>query len=204
MNSLRILSTLDPKNELCYLPSRYYLYGVYAAVFLHKANSADAIQPESQREEARRLAISFADAMEEAASTESHIGSRCSRMLKALWCPRDRGVSGDIHVCLSSSNTKRPPTREPSRNANDSVQISQSFEESNIIDLGSLRDTNSNVFNTPGLGQGLSTMDEYMFAPFMPDFNDLELGNIDDILGEHFSEKRWEMGQDEAGTGECL
>ncbi|KAK1621834.1 hypothetical protein BDP81DRAFT_171287 [Colletotrichum phormii] len=36
-NLLSLTTELDPRMIMCYLPSRYHLYGLYAAVFLYKA-----------------------------------------------------------------------------------------------------------------------------------------------------------------------
>ncbi|KAM5362285.1 hypothetical protein ACJZ2D_012640 [Fusarium nematophilum] len=61
------------------------IYGVYAAVFLHKAQSAGAFQSSTQREEVASLALRFVAAMKEAASPERHICHGYSRMLGNLW-----------------------------------------------------------------------------------------------------------------------
>ncbi|KAJ0414068.1 hypothetical protein BJY00DRAFT_321364 [Aspergillus carlsbadensis] len=85
MNLLKLLNELDPREVLCYLPTRYYLYGVYAAVLLHKADSAGAFSSRDQRREVTTIARQFASCLGKAASTEPHICQRYSRMLKQLW-----------------------------------------------------------------------------------------------------------------------
>ncbi|KAF4467423.1 C6 transcription factor [Fusarium albosuccineum] len=85
MNLLKLMNNLDPRHVLCYLPSRYYLYGVYAAVFLHKAHSAGAFQSLPQRREVTSLALRFVTVMADTPLTESHICHRYSRMLRNLW-----------------------------------------------------------------------------------------------------------------------
>ncbi|KAL4924175.1 uncharacterized protein BDV17DRAFT_284902 [Aspergillus undulatus] len=89
-NLLSLINGLDPKSVLCFLPSRYYLYGVYAAVLLHKADCAGAFRPRNQRAEITALAREFISVLEKAPATVSHICHSYSRMLRQLWNRRER------------------------------------------------------------------------------------------------------------------
>ncbi|OKO92612.1 hypothetical protein PENSUB_12597 [Penicillium subrubescens] len=90
MNLLALINGLDPSRVVRYLPSRYYLYGVYAAVLLHKADCAGAFQSPDQRQEISSLAREFVSCLEKTPSTEVHICRSYSRMLKQLWTTRER------------------------------------------------------------------------------------------------------------------
>ncbi|OJD32323.1 alpha-ketoglutarate-dependent-dichlorophenoxyacetate dioxygenase [Diplodia corticola] len=86
---LRLFTGLDPHAIIRFLPSRYYLYGVYAAVILHKAHCLGAFQHASLRDEVADLATRFVSVMQHAAAgIDAHIARGYSRVLGKLWCER--------------------------------------------------------------------------------------------------------------------
>ncbi|ETS03605.1 hypothetical protein M419DRAFT_42274, partial [Trichoderma reesei RUT C-30] len=84
-NTLKLMNEFEPEQELCYLPYRYYLYGVYAAVFLHRADCAGAFQPVNRRQETATLVHKFISALDKTTPNRSHIGHRYSQLLRNLW-----------------------------------------------------------------------------------------------------------------------
>lgn len=60
-------------------------YGVYATVFLYKAECVGAFQNEVQCQEVADLVLRFITVMKEASSMETHICHGYSRMLRQLW-----------------------------------------------------------------------------------------------------------------------
>lgn len=65
-------------------------YGVYAAVFLHKAICADVVQSSNERRSLTALALEFTSTLEQAPTVEPHVCHEYGRMLRNLW--RRNGV----------------------------------------------------------------------------------------------------------------
>lgn len=81
----------------------WHSYTVYSAVFLHKAVVFGAISYDEEKDEVRNLVLAYILILEKAATNESHIGYRYSKLLKTLWFPDKtdlfreyRGKSGAI------------------------------------------------------------------------------------------------------------
>lgn len=66
-----------------------YSYTVYSAVFLHKADVFGAFSTKEEKDEIRNLVYKYILNLEDAATNNSHIGSRYSKLLKALWFPSE-------------------------------------------------------------------------------------------------------------------
>uniref|UniRef100_A0A0B7KLK5 Transcription factor domain-containing protein n=1 Tax=Bionectria ochroleuca TaxID=29856 RepID=A0A0B7KLK5_BIOOC len=86
---LGLMNQLHPRNTLRFLPTRFYLYGVYAAVFLYKAQCAGAFQSVAQRQENSALAGRFISKLEQISQDELHLCRRYSVMLGRIWRSRD-------------------------------------------------------------------------------------------------------------------
>lgn len=81
---LQTFNAIDPDLHLRYMPCRYYLYGIYAAVFLFKAEAFGALSSEKESHEVFRLIKDCVTAMSKAAAGEHHVGWRYSKLLMAL------------------------------------------------------------------------------------------------------------------------
>ncbi|KAK7460291.1 hypothetical protein Landi51_00539 [Colletotrichum acutatum] len=82
---LGLITKLDFRRILYYLPSRYHLYGLYAAVFLYKTLNAGAVRGHSQQNQVEGLSQAFILTLDEVASTEPHICLGYSVLLRELW-----------------------------------------------------------------------------------------------------------------------
>ncbi|VUC30201.1 unnamed protein product [Clonostachys rosea] len=100
---LSLINQLHPGNTLRFLPTRFYLYGVYAAVFLYKAQCAGAFQSLAQRQENSELARRFISKLEQISQDELHLCRRYSVMLGRIW--RSRGPQRPVRDGIAS----RPP-----------------------------------------------------------------------------------------------
>ncbi|KAH7024690.1 uncharacterized protein B0I36DRAFT_416203 [Microdochium trichocladiopsis] len=87
---LKIMTELDPSSQLRFLPSRFYLYGVHAAVFLYQALSLGAILAADQKQEVSDLFQNFAALLNATGSATSDSGPKYSEMLHELWERRAR------------------------------------------------------------------------------------------------------------------
>ena len=173
-------------------------YGVYAAVFLRKAATTGALHSDEQIQKATDLAISFANAMEQAASHKSQIGSKCSRMLKRLWQrPRQQQDEADASASAQSMpRSERQGTSGESDTApagHQGAVESVRSEHERISGEGCLLN-----FNQVDLSQPTSadiTLDESLFDSFMLDFDFLGSGNFQEPACAQFTSFELGLGQ---------
>jgi Fungal specific transcription factor domain len=82
---LTLLSTqVDPVRHLRYMPLRYYLYGIYSAVFLYKARSFGVMDDQEERQ-VRHLIHQTTEILKIASVSSEDPGSRYARLLELLW-----------------------------------------------------------------------------------------------------------------------
>ncbi|KAF4487270.1 hypothetical protein CGGC5_v005026 [Colletotrichum fructicola Nara gc5] len=109
--------------------SLLYEYGLYAAVFLHKALDADAIQGTTQKEEVASLAQRFIAALKEVSSAESHICHGYSDLLEKLWSSSGskKAAAAQHHTAslatLVADTTPKAALQEPPHSGADSVGV---------------------------------------------------------------------------------
>ncbi|CAN9171019.1 unnamed protein product [Alternaria alternata] len=82
---LERLTSLDPHSEVQYLPSRFFLYAVYAAVFLHKVVNLNVSNVKTQLNAINGLVSRLISTMKEASTTGTHVCHIYSEMLERLW-----------------------------------------------------------------------------------------------------------------------
>ncbi|KIX99568.1 uncharacterized protein Z520_05144 [Fonsecaea multimorphosa CBS 102226] len=84
---LKIVGECEPASCLRYLPTRYYLYGIYSGVFLYKAEIFGALTSSNEQLEVKALVRRFILALRTAALSERHIAWRYSESIRGLWFP---------------------------------------------------------------------------------------------------------------------
>ncbi|KAL4994292.1 hypothetical protein BDV10DRAFT_153226 [Aspergillus recurvatus] len=82
-----LVETTDPEKHLRFMPLRFYLYGIYAAVFLYKARSFGVMLP-AEEMNVRNLVNRTTDVLKRASAGPDDIGARYSRLLELLWRPK--------------------------------------------------------------------------------------------------------------------
>lgn len=96
-----ITEDLDPEHQLRFLPVRFYLYEIHAAVFLAKVYSYGAVSL-TEHQTNMLLIRGFVEQLNRAASSASHIASRYSSLLSALTtgmiAPSDGTIPGDLNL----------------------------------------------------------------------------------------------------------
>ncbi|KAJ3531909.1 hypothetical protein NM208_g8671 [Fusarium decemcellulare] len=205
MNLLELMNNLDPRHVLCYLPSRYYLlvcsfaaqissvtntgrrYGVYAAVFLHKAHGAGAFQSLTQRREVTSLALRFVAVMADTPCTESHICHRYSRMLRNLWQRRDthsdtlRKGPCEAELCRASrtreSSLPQPSSSRQTDGRNSTVENLCRLENMDPVISG-----NEQLLENEATD--FSSLEGYLFGSFLPGITDFGQGQVEGDLSE--------------------
>jgi hypothetical protein len=152
-------------------------YGIYAAVLLNKADSAGAFKSPDQRRGVTTAAQDFASSLGKAASTESHICHRYSRMLKQLWSGR---TSKGSRPNENSGNTTGRPrdhlhedinqTQAPAPLATDPTIPSDEFVASDFFNTSPLEDGSAMFPSIEG----------YLLGSFMPGVADFTPLAFDD------------------------
>ncbi|KAE8149875.1 hypothetical protein BDV25DRAFT_140393 [Aspergillus avenaceus] len=79
-----LIERLNPTKHFRFLPMRFYLYEIHAAVFLFKAFTVGALNSEEQQN-CFSLVRQFISMLKVAATDPSHIASRYGKLLAGLW-----------------------------------------------------------------------------------------------------------------------
>ncbi|RDL37968.1 uncharacterized protein BP5553_05401 [Venustampulla echinocandica] len=113
---------VDPET-LRYMPSSYYLFIIYSAVFLYKARSTTTMT-EEERTGVRHMINQTIERLQKASVGANHMGSRYARLLQLLWrkAPKrntDRngqhpyGMDGRLNLGQNSSNNPQHSGFDP-------------------------------------------------------------------------------------------
>jgi hypothetical protein len=146
---------VDPET-LRYMPSSYYLFIIYSAVFLYKARSTTTMTDE-ERVGVKRMIHQTIERLQKASMGNNHMGSRYARLLQLLW----------------RKAPKRIDPREAHRQSIDTRMLPPHQNQGDPNNLPANFDPNQNQ-QFMGMGQG--QMGE-MPAPAVPGtFSWLDLG----------------------------
>ncbi|RJE21090.1 hypothetical protein PHISCL_06577 [Aspergillus sclerotialis] len=188
MRLLALMNGLDPPQVVCYLPSRYYLYGVYAAVLLHKADCAGAFQSANQRQEVTSLAREFVSCLEKAPSTEVHVCHSYSRMLKQLWSTQERKSNHARQHTPTSAGVDLDPPQSITENlqqstslTNDEITPSDSFTPSRFFDS----------FPSEDATGAFPSIEGYLLGSFMPGVADFSTPGFDGAFAQQYPSSGW-------------
>jgi hypothetical protein len=164
---LTLLTTqVDPVRYLRYMPLRYYLYGVYSAVFLYKARSFGVMDDIEERQ-VRQTIYQTAEILKRASVSSQDPGSRYARLLELLWLKPSRYPARPQHTDIQSptaaSDTQLSSTGSLKVDAHGNMQFSPANGFS-WLDLEAVGDFVSGDMNhiDPQLHQG---MDVNMLPP---------------------------------------
>lgn len=97
-----LVGSVDPEKHLRFMPLRFYLYGIYAAVFLYKARSF-GVMLHSEEMQVQDLITRTTQVLRHASAGPDDIGSRYSRLLELLWKPKSLPATSSY-----PSSTLRP------------------------------------------------------------------------------------------------
>ncbi|KAJ6035534.1 hypothetical protein N7499_002685 [Penicillium canescens] len=82
-----LVDSVDPEKHLHFMPLRFYLYGIYSAVFLYKARSFGMMVP-SEEAKVQGLVARTTEVLKQASAGTDDVGSRYARLLELLWKPK--------------------------------------------------------------------------------------------------------------------
>ncbi|RMY87311.1 hypothetical protein D0861_05441 [Hortaea werneckii] len=141
---LKILTeNMDPVNHIRYLPVRFLLYGIYAAVFLFKARSLGAVT-KPRHQQSVCLVQTFISRLDAAASSETHTAARYSKLLSALYFPDALRTEE-----APSSNAHLPERQDSQETGANNAQYPGAIDESNTPAY-------DEVFNSVMINSGLA------------------------------------------------
>ncbi|PYH72059.1 fungal specific transcription factor domain-containing protein [Aspergillus vadensis CBS 113365] len=161
---------MTPSAIVKFLPVRYYLYEIYASVFLFKAYSVGAIPPD-ESQTYFNLTRQFISMLKAAATSQTHIAHRYAKLLGHLWCHgkvtpelhQGRDIQEDEYTTLQQYAAGAPADSDDSlQPVNVDTDLMDVFSGSLPLDLG--RSWDSDFY------------DETLFSslPFFRGFRDLE------------------------------
>ena len=150
---LTLLSTqVDPVKHLRFMPLRYYLYGIYSAVFLYKARSFGVMDQMEERS-VRQTIHQATEIMNRASVSSQDPGSRYARLLELLWLkPAKYPVQShqqQIHSPTAVSDTQQSSSGSLMMDAQGNMQFSPANDFS-WLDLEAVGDFVSNDTNQLG------------------------------------------------------
>ncbi|PMD30115.1 hypothetical protein L207DRAFT_520500 [Hyaloscypha variabilis F] len=154
---------VDPQT-LRYMPSSYYLFIIYSAVFLYKARSTTTMT-EEERTFVRHMINQTIERLQKASMGVNHMGSRYARLLQLLWRKPPKHPSKQSQAqSLRSSNTSgidprlQPNPSDPS--SSHSQPHSQNQPQNQQFDPTSSFQQNINQLPQGQMGgQGFSWLD---------------------------------------------
>jgi hypothetical protein len=97
---LTTFNTLVDPETLRYMPSSYYLYIIYSAVFLYKARSTTTMS-EEERSNVRHMISQTIERLQNASMGSNHMGTRYARLLQVRF-PRALIAEGDEFRALET------------------------------------------------------------------------------------------------------
>ncbi|KIM94301.1 hypothetical protein OIDMADRAFT_106749 [Oidiodendron maius Zn] len=139
---------VDPET-LRYMPSSYYLYIIYSAVFLYKAISTTTMTDE-ERIGTRRMIDKTIILLQKASFSANHMGSRYARLLQLLWrrAPKRSDLRETQHQQSIVSRVSTPQDHSQSG-------PQSNFDTTNFSGMGDMNNvgfTSSGTFSWLDLG----------------------------------------------------
>ncbi|KAH8821271.1 hypothetical protein F5884DRAFT_82009 [Xylogone sp. PMI_703] len=128
-----LLSTFNnfvEPSTLRYMPSSYYLYIIYSAVFLYKARSTTTMT-DDERTGVQRMIHLTIERLQKASAGMNHMGSRYARLLQLLWrkTPKQKKLR---ETALQTRNTQSNTSYSNGENTNSSTFASSNFNGNGI------------------------------------------------------------------------
>jgi len=154
---------VDAENSLRYMPLRFYLYTIYAGVFLYRARTVGVMSPEEDTS-VRQMIQQTVAKLERASVSDQHPGSRYSQLLKTLWDRVGHKNRKEVRSTATLENPYRPGsigTPHASTTSQDSPAITEQMGDFSWADLDAVG--NFALYGNEGL-----TADAEWWTGFLP------------------------------------
>ncbi|KAK6005569.1 hypothetical protein QM012_007211 [Aureobasidium pullulans] len=164
---------VDAERMLRYMPLRFYLFTVYAGVFLYHARTVGVMAPEEEAS-VRRMIQQTVTVLQRSGVGESHPGSRYSQLLKLLWDKVDRKSHKESRSGRSRATLENPyrpvSTSAATPASNSAASASASYESPAVTDqMGDFSWTDLDAIGNFAVNgnEGMSTDAEW-WTGFLP------------------------------------
>ncbi|RFU30390.1 hypothetical protein B7463_g5935, partial [Scytalidium lignicola] len=151
-----LLSTFNnfvEPSTLRYMPSSYYLYIIYSAVFLYKARSTTTMT-DDERTGVQRMIYLTIERLQKASTGMNHMGSRYARLLQLLWRKTPK------HSKLRDTALLQTRDIQPNISYNGGEDTNSSaFAPGNFNGNGIAKGDNNNVEMQPNISGTFSWLD---------------------------------------------
>ncbi|KAL1296682.1 hypothetical protein AAFC00_000159 [Neodothiora populina] len=104
-----VTTFMDPETCLRFMPLKFYLFAVYAGVFLYHARAVGVMSPDEESS-VRQLVDKTVAVLKQCGVGEQHPGSRYSELLKLLWERVDTRIRTESNSIATLKNPYRPGT----------------------------------------------------------------------------------------------
>ncbi|KAK2807740.1 hypothetical protein FQN49_008777, partial [Arthroderma sp. PD_2] len=94
---------VDPERHLHFMPLRFYLYSIYAAVFLYKARSF-GVMNQTEESAIRKMINETINRLRRASASHDDVGFRYARLLELLWKPKGSLASAAVPPTTNGIN----------------------------------------------------------------------------------------------------
>ena len=170
---------VDAERSLRYMPLRFYLYTIYAGVFLYRARTVGIMSPDEEVS-VRRMIQQTVTKLEQASVSDSHPGRRYSQLLKLLWEKTDRkGRAKEHRSMVSLENPYRPGALPTGQTPGTASSISGNTESSALGEhMGDFSWTDLDAIGNFALhgNEGLNTDTTDWWSGFLPAENNPFVG----------------------------
>ncbi|KAJ5834090.1 Transcription factor [Penicillium robsamsonii] len=107
-----LVDLVDPEKHLHFMPLRFYLYGIYSAVFLYKARSFGMMVP-SEEAKVQGLVGRTTEVLKQASAGADDVGARYARLLELLWKPKSTPAETQQNSDFSLQTALSNPVADP-------------------------------------------------------------------------------------------
>lgn len=163
---------VDAERSLRYMPLRFYLFTVYAGVFLYHARTVGVMSPEEETS-VRRMISQTVTVLQKSGVGDQHPGSRYSQLLKLLWEKVDRKSKKETRNPATLENPYRPGSNSAATPASVSTLSAGALESPAVAEqMGDFSWTDLDAIGNFALNgnDGISTDPEW-WTGFLPNDN---------------------------------
>lgn len=154
--------------SLRYMPLRFYLYTIYAGVFLYRARAVGVMSPEEDTS-VRRMVQQTVSKLQLASVADQHPANRYAQLLRLLWDKVDRKSRKEVRSVATLENPYRPGSNAPHTPASNSAQSAPLDSPAQTEQMGDFSWTDLDAIGNFALNgnEGMNTDTEW-WSGFLP------------------------------------
>lgn len=153
------------------MPLRFYLFTVYAGVFLYHARAVGVMSPDEESS-VRRLIEETVTVLKKSGVGDQHPGSRYSQLLKLLWDRVDKKSRKEARSVATLENPYRPGTAATATPASSNQAYSAASGASPAVteqeQMGDFSWTDLDAIGNYALNGNMGSSDAEWWTGFLP------------------------------------